>query len=94
MTRSLCRDYEYKLASNRNVNVKQFWKHVNSRLKTRPSISALKQPDNSVTHSDQEKSELFNDFLQVYLQKKLPFPAVHSILTLMYFLSPTSYHYT
>ena len=39
MTRSLRRDYEYKLASNRNVNVKQFWKYVNSRLKTRLSIN-------------------------------------------------------
>ena len=91
MTRSLRRDYEYKLASNCNVNVKQFWKYVNSRLKIRPSISALKQPDNSVTHSDQEKSELFNDFLQVYLQKKLPFPAVHFILTLMYLLPLTNF---
>ena len=60
MTKSLHRDYEYKLASNHNVNIKQFWKYVNSRLITCPSIFALKQPDNSVTHSDQEKSELFH----------------------------------
>ena len=59
MTRSLRRDCEYKLASNHNVTVKQFWKYINSHLKTHPSISVLKQPDNSVTHSDQEKSELY-----------------------------------
>ena len=72
MTRSLRRDYEYKLASNRSVNVKQFWKYVNSRLKTHPSISALKRPDNSVTNSDQEKSELFNDFFASVFTKETP----------------------
>ena len=72
MTRSLRREYEYKLASNRNVNVKQFWKYVISRLKTRPSISALKRPDNSVTHSDQEKSELFNEFFASVFTKETP----------------------
>ena len=68
-TSSLRRNYEYKLASNCNVNVKQFCKYVNSCLKTHPSISALKQPDNSVTHSDQEKSELFNDFFGVFTKE-------------------------
>ena len=72
MTRSLRRDYEYKLASNHTVNVKQFWKYVNSHLKTRSSISALKWPDNSVTHSDQEKSELFNDFFASVFTKETP----------------------
>ena len=61
---------------------------VNSHLKTRPSISALKQPDNSVTHSDQEKSELFNEFFASV------FTNVHSILTLMYTSSHQHYHYT
>ena len=62
LTRSLRRSYEAKLASNRNNNIKQFWKYVNSRLKTRPSISSLKHDDNSTVDSDQDKCQLFNEF--------------------------------
>ena len=53
LTRSLRRNYETNLASNRSSNVKQFWKYVNSHLKTRPSINSLRRDDNSVVHSDQ-----------------------------------------
>ena len=67
LTRSLCQSYENKIASNRKTNVKQFWKYVNSRLKTRPTINALRRNDNSITSSDQEKCELFNNFFQVFL---------------------------
>ena len=55
LTRSLLRNYETNLASNRSSNVKQFWKYVNSRLKTRPSINSLRRDDNSVVDSDQDK---------------------------------------
>ena len=60
LTRSLRRKYEANLASNRTSNIKQFWKYVNSRLKTRPSINSLRRDDNSAADSDQEKCELFN----------------------------------
>ena len=62
LTRSLRRNYEAKLASNRNKNSKQFWKYVNSRLKTRPSINSLKHDDNSTVDTDQDKCQLFNEF--------------------------------
>ena len=50
------------MASSRNKNSKQFWKYVNSRLKTRPSINSLKHDDNSTVDSDQDKCQLFNEF--------------------------------
>ena len=62
LTRSLRESYERRLASNRKIDVKHFWKYVNSRLKIRPTINSLYRDDNSVTYSDQEKCELFNHY--------------------------------
>ena len=62
LTRSLHRNYETNLASSRTTNVKQFWKYVNSRLKTRPSINSLRREDNSLVDSDQDKCHMFNGF--------------------------------
>ena len=62
LTRSLRESYERKLASNRKIDVKHFWKYVNSRLKIRPTINSLYRGDNSVTYADQEKCELFNHY--------------------------------
>ena len=62
LTRSLRKTYECSLASNRKVDIKHFWKYVNSHLKVCLSISSLCCDDNSVTYSDFEKCELFNNF--------------------------------
>jgi len=62
LTRSLHRNYETNLASSRTTNVRQFWKYVNSRLKTRPSINSLRREDNSLVDSDQDKCHMFNGF--------------------------------
>lgn len=70
LTRLLRRKYETKLASNKTSNIKQFWKYINSRLKTRPSINSVKYDDNSITDSDQEKCELFNKFFTSVFTKE------------------------
>ena len=77
LTRSLCKTYECSLASNRKVDIKYFWKYVNSHLKVCLSISSLCCDNISVTYSDLEKCELFNNFFLVYSQVKI----VHLFLT-------------
>ena len=62
LTRSIRRNYETNLASNRNGHIKQFQKYANSRLKTRISMNSLKCDDNFIVNSDQDKCQLFNEF--------------------------------
>ena len=62
LTRNLRYSYEKKLASNFNSNTKHFWKYVNTRLKSRPVIDSLKKSDDTVVYSDEDKSQLFNQF--------------------------------
>ena len=45
LTRSLRESYEQSLASNRKIDVKHFWKYVNSRLKIHPTINSLYRDD-------------------------------------------------
>jgi len=70
LIRSLRRNYETNLASNRTSNVKQFWKYVNSRFKTHPSINSLRCDDNSLADSDQDKCDLFNKFFSSVFTKE------------------------
>ena len=53
--RSLTRNLRYSHKKNLvSSNTKQFWKYVNSRLRSRPVIDSLKKPDNSIVYSDGE----------------------------------------
>ena len=62
LTRTLRINYEKKLVSSAKTNPRQFWKYVNSQLKIHPKIDSLKCPDNTVAHSDIEKSEQLNKY--------------------------------
>ena len=62
LTQSLCYAYEKKLADNSKSNMKQFWKYVNSCLKSCPVIDSLRKSDDSITNSDEEKAKIFNEF--------------------------------
>ena len=68
LTRSLRKSYEEKIASNIKTNQKVFWKYVNSRLKSKSSISCLQHADGSMTHSNTEMANVFNNhFASVYV---------------------------
>ena len=85
LTRNLRYSYEKKLASNFNSNTKHFWKYVNTRLKSRPVIDSLKKSDDTVVYSDEDKSQLFNQFFtSVLILKRTPIPYHHFILTEMF----------
>lgn len=66
----MCKMYESNLASDRKMNAKCFWKYVNSRLKVRPVINAIRREDNSIADSNQEKCELFNKFFTSVFTKE------------------------
>ena len=70
LTRSLRKMYESNLASDRKMNAKCFWKYVNSCLKVRPVINAIRCEDNSIADSNQEKCELFNKFFTSVFTKE------------------------
>lgn len=56
------RDYERKIALEVGQNPKSFWKYVNSKRKTRESIGDLLKTDNTLAKTDEEKSEVLNNF--------------------------------
>ena len=70
LTRSLRKSYEEKIASNIKTNQKVFWKYVNSRLKSKSSINCLQHADGSMTHSNTEMANVFNNhFASVYTRE-------------------------
>ena len=50
------------MVSNIAKNPKSFWRYVNTSLKTRPDIDAIKRIDGSLASSDQEKTDLLNSY--------------------------------
>ena len=56
-TRNLRHKHEANLVSNIAKNPKSFWHYVNTSLKTRPDIDAIKCMDGSLASSDQEKAD-------------------------------------
>ena len=72
LTRSLCKSYEEKIASNIKTNQKVFWKYINSRLKSKSSINCLQHADGSMTHSNTEMANVFNNhFASVYTREDI-----------------------
>ena len=71
-TRNLRHKHEANLVSNIAKNPKSFWCYVNTSLKTRPDIDAIKCIDGSLASSDQEKADLLNSyFSSVFTRKDL-----------------------
>ena len=62
LTRNLHCSYEKELVLNPKSSTKQFWKYVNSRMRSRPVINSLKKADGSTVYSDEGKSKMFNEF--------------------------------
>ena len=62
LTRNLRSKHEANLVSNIAKNPKSFWRYVNTSLKTRPDIDAIKRIDRSLASSDQEKTDLLNSY--------------------------------
>ena len=62
LTRNLRCKHEANLVSNIAKNPKSFWLYVNTSLKTRPDIDAIKCIDGSLASSDQEKADLLNSY--------------------------------
>ena len=61
------------MVSNIAKNSKRFWRYVNTSLKTRPDIDAIKCIDGSLASSDQEKADLLNSyFSSVFTREDLP----------------------
>ena len=62
LTRNLRRKHKANLVSNIAKNPKSFWRYVNTSLKTRLDIDAIKRIDGSLASSDQEKADLLNSY--------------------------------
>ena len=62
-----------------SCNPKDFWKYVNSQLKTRPAINEIQLPDGTVTQDDLQKAEAFNRFFTSIFTKEAPahLPSLH-----------------
>ena len=60
------------MVSNIAKNPKSFWRYVNTSLKTRLDIDAIKRIDGSLATSDQEKADLLNScFSSVFIREDL-----------------------
>ena len=60
--RTAKRNFERKIAGKVKNESKHFWKYVRSKVKSQSSVTNLKKEDSSLTDSDQDKAEVFNDF--------------------------------
>ena len=70
LTRSFHRAHEEKLTTNIKTNPKTFWKYIYARLKVRPTVNCLQNPDGSMTHSNSEIAKLFNNHFVSVLTKE------------------------
>ena len=61
--------FESKIAHESKVNVKGFWKYVNSKLKRTTGICNLTKPDGTMTQNDEEKANVLNDFFSSVLKR-------------------------
>ena len=64
------RKYEKKIARNCKVNVKSFWKYVQSKRKVNNSISPLLKEDGSVASTDFDKASTLNNFFSSVFTKE------------------------
>ena len=54
--------YEKQLIQNIKSKPKAFWQYVNSKIKTRPSITELLRSDGTAASSDAEMATMLNDY--------------------------------
>ena len=67
VTRALTKDrrsFERRLAQEIKINVKSFWKYVNSHKKNSPKIPDLKNKDKTFSKTDKEKADTLNQQFQ------------------------------
>jgi len=66
------RDYEREVSKLAKWNSNAFFRHVNSKLKTRSRIADLKITDDQVINNNTEKEHKFNEFFSsVYTRENL-----------------------
>ena len=64
------REYEKRIAKNCKVNVKSFWKYVQSKRKVNSGISPLIKDDGGVASTDHEKAKTLNNFFSSVFTKE------------------------
>jgi len=62
LTRKLRNQYDISIARNMKSNPKAFWSYVNSKTKTKTSLSTLISHDSTEALSDADKVEVLNQF--------------------------------
>ena len=62
LTRNLKKNYKKQLIQNINSKPKAFWRYVNSKVKTRPSITELLHSDGTAASSDTEMATMLNAY--------------------------------
>lgn len=68
--RRAVRDYQKEIAVKAKKNPKEFYKYVNSKLRTRTGVADLKKSDGTEIRNDKEKAEEFNGFfVSVFTQE-------------------------
>ena len=84
LTHNLKRNYERQLVQNIKSKPKAFWQCINSKVKTRPSITELLRSDGTTSSSDAEMANLFNDYFSSTFtdEDATSFPAVDTQLNL------------
>ena len=70
LIRNSVKEHEKNISNMSKVNVKSFWKYVNSKLKRTTGICNLIKPDGKLTTNDDEKCNLLNDFFVSVLTKE------------------------
>jgi len=75
---NLKKNYERQLIQNIKTKPKTFWQYVNSKVKTRPSITELLRSDGTISNSHAEIANLFNNYFSSVFtdEDTTTFPAV------------------
>ena len=63
-------EFERCIAMEVKRNLKAFFRHANSKLKTKVEISDLEKDSGNTTTSDEEKAEVFNKFITSVFTKE------------------------
>lgn len=70
--RSARQQYERRLAAECKTNPKAIWRYINSSLKRKSKLTALRKPDGEMTTSDSETSEILNEqFFSVFTRERV-----------------------
>ena len=92
MTRKLEKQLEMKLAAEAKSNPKAIWKYINSKTKTRVSVSELNtdpaDPTSKLTTSDKEKAEVLGQFFSSVFTVE---PDGYTIIISLFCIVPNPY---